>query len=123
MGSGRAAPDPVRRTARAEADCTLDDVCRAAAWLLRWGGSLCLVHRPERLTDLLCALRSHGLEPKRLREVCPTAGAAPSLVLLEARRGGRPGLAIQPPLVLRTAAGAPTAELDAIYFRTQEDKP
>lgn len=42
-----------RRTARTEETCTLEDVCRAAARLLRWGGSLCLVHKPERLTDLL----------------------------------------------------------------------
>ena len=120
-GSGRAAADPARRTARAETDCTLDDVCAAAAYLLRWGGAFCAVHKPERLTDLLCALREHGLEPKRLRAVCPAAGAAPSLILAEGRRGGRPGLSVEPPLILRTPDGAPTAEVDAIYFRGQED--
>ena len=84
-GSGALAPDGPRRTARAEVECTLEDVCRAAAYLLRWGGSFCLVHKPERLTDLLCTLRGSGLEPKRLRFVCKTAGSAPSLVLVEAR--------------------------------------
>ena len=103
--------------------CSLDDVCQAASYLLRWGGSFCVVHKPERLTDLLCALRTAALEPKRLRFVCKTAIDAPSLVLVDSRRGGKPGLIIEPPLILQTEHGSPTPEVDAIYFRTQEDKP
>ena len=121
--SGSLSGDSARRTARSEVACTPEDVCKAASYLLRWGGSFCLVHKPERLTDLLCALRENGLEPKRLRFVCKTAGSAPSLVLAEARRGGRPGLAIEEPLILQTPDGAPTPEVDAIYFRQQEESP
>ncbi len=109
--------------ARSELTCTLEDVAAAGAYLLRWGGRLCLVHKPERLTDLLTALRTHGVEPKRLRPVVRRAGDAPSLLLAEGRRGGRPGLSIEAPLILEGADGAPTAELDAIYFRTQEELP
>ena len=108
------------RAARSETGCTLEDICTAAAWLLRWGGSFCLVHKPERLADLCCALRARGLEPKRLRLVCRRAGDAPSLLLLEARRGGRPGLDIAAPLCLEDGTGRPTAELDNAYFRTKE---
>ena len=90
---------------------------------MRWGGDFCLVHKPERLTDLCCALREAGLEPKRLRWVCRTAGSAPSLLLLSARRGGKPGLAAEAPLVLQASDGGPTPEVDAIYFRQQEDMP
>lgn len=122
-GSGRMAENAALRTARAETDCTLEDVCRAASHLLRWGGSFCLVHKPERLCDLLCTLRASGMEPKRLREVCKTAGAAPSLVLAEGRRGGRPGLTAEAPLILQSAGGAPTPEVNAIYFRQQEETP
>lgn len=107
-----------RRTARTEESCTLEEVCRAAGRLLRWGGEFCLVHRPERLADLVCALRENGLEPKRLRLVCARRDRAPSLLLLGARRGGRPGLGISPPLLLENPDGSPTAELDRIYFRT-----
>ena len=121
--SGYMAKDDAIRTARSELTCTLEDVCKAAAFLLRWDGSFCLVHKPERLTDLCCALRQHALEPKRLRFVCTAAGAAPSLLLRESRRGGKPGLTIEPPLILQNSSGAPSAELDAIYFRTQEDTP
>lgn len=121
--SGHLAADAPRQTARAEVHCTLDDVCGTASYLLRWGGSFCLVHKPERLTDLLCALRTHALEPKRLRFVCKTAEDAPSLVLLEGRRGGKPGLSVESPLILQQIGGIPTAELDRIYFRKQEDTP
>ena len=118
--TGRVSPQETRSVARSEVVCTLEDVCRAAGWLLRWGGSFCLVHKPERLADLCCALRARGLEPKRLRLVCRRAGDAPSLLLLEARRGGRPGLDIAAPLCLEDGTGRPTAELDNAYFRTKE---
>lgn len=121
-GSGAAAPDAARRTARSESGCALLDVCRAAAYLLRWGGDFCAVYRPERLCDLLCALRESGLEPKRLRMVEARPGAAPSLLLAQARRGGKPGLIMEPPLRLTDETGAPTAEYNAAYFRAPEYK-
>lgn len=120
LGSGKAPPDLLRQTARGETACTLADVCRAAAYLLRWGGGFCVAYRPERLCDLLWALRENGLEPKRLRMVEARPGTAPSLLLAEARRGGKPGLTVEAPLVLADASGAPTAEYDAAYFRTKE---
>ena len=120
---GKLSDSPALQAARAELTCTVEDLCTAAAWLLRWGGSFCLVHRPDRLTDLLCALRAAALEPKRLRLVCKRPEAAPSLVLIEARRGGKPGLTIEAPLILQTPEGSPTEELDRIYFRFEEDRP
>lgn len=115
--SGKLPREAAAQSARAETACTLADICAAAAYLLRWGGALCLVHKPERLTDLLCTLRDAALEPKRLRPVCRRAGDSPSLVLLESRRGGKPGLAWEPPLVLETTEGRPTEEVERIYFR------
>jgi len=110
-GSGRRADGEARQNAREETQCTLAEVCAAAARSLRWSGGFALVHRPERLTDLLCELRGHGLEPKRLRFVTQRSGAAPSLVLIEAKRGGRPGLSIEPALVIGGE------EWDKVYFR------
>ena len=108
-GSGASAPDAVRQAAREEASCTIDDVCIAAARVLRWGGSFAVVYRPERLVDLLTSLRSHGMEPKRLRFV--QAKDVPTLVLVESRRGGKPGLTIEPPLIIGSE------EWDKVYFR------
>ena len=113
-------PQETRGTARSEITCTLEDVCRAAGWLLRWGGSFCLVHKPERLTDLLCTLRAHRLEPKRIRLVRHHAGADANLVLIAARRGGKPGVMLEPELLLFTPDGQETTDYRRIYHH-QED--
>ena len=110
-GSGKSAGGAARQTAREESQCTLSDVCAAAARSLRWGSRFALVYRPERLVDLLCELRGHGMEPKRLRFVTQDTEAAPTLALVEAKRGGKPGLTIEPPLVVGGE------EWDQVYFR------
>ena len=117
LGSGALSPDPARAAARGETDCTLAELCAAAAYLLRTGGSFCLVHKPERLADLFFALRPAGLEPKRLRKVSHRSEASPSLVLLESRRGGKAGLTVEPPLCLTDADGQESAEYRRIYHR------
>ena len=117
QGSGAVPADAERAAARGELRCTLTEICAAAAFLLRTGGAFCLVHRPERLSELFCALAAQGLEPKRLRLVCKNALSAPSLVLVEARRGGKPGLTIEPVLILQTPDGAESDELRRIYRR------
>ena len=114
-GSGVTAPDDRRAAARDERFCTLEDLCAAAKYLCRWGGSFALVHRPERLSEVFCAMTRHGIEPKRLRMVQYKAGAAPNLVLIEGRRGGKSGLSILPPLLLTDENGADTAEVREIY--------
>lgn len=116
-GSGPLSPDPARASARGETACTLEELCAAAAFLLRTGGRFALVYRPERLSELFCAMSAAGLEPKRLRLVCPRPESAPSLVLAEGLRGGRPGLRIEPPLLLTEAGGAESAEYRRIYHR------
>lgn len=117
LGAGASAPDALRAGAREERYCTLEDLCAAAAWLLGTGGRFCLVYRPERLSELLVALTGHGLEPKRLRLCCHRAESAPNLVFVEARRGGRPGLTVEPTLCLTDAQGRETEEVRRIYHR------
>ncbi|MBQ2144367.1 MAG: SAM-dependent methyltransferase, partial [Oscillospiraceae bacterium] len=108
--------------ARTEVCCTLTDAVTAARWLLQTGGSLDLVHRPERLTDVLTALRAAGLEPKRLRLVRHRADKQPSLVLIRAVLGGRPGLAVEPDCVLYEADGAPSADYRRIYHLQERNE-
>ena len=117
LGSGAVSPDEGRAAARGEVSCTLEDVCTAAAFLCRTGGSFALVHKPERLSEALCCMSRHGLEPKRLRLVCHRAELAPNLVLIEGRRGGKSGMKIEPLLVLRNADGSETDEVKRIYHR------
>ena len=110
-------PDRTRSMARSECCCTLEDVCAAASRLLTFGGRFCLVFRPDRMVELFALLRQHRLEPKRLCFVQHKPDAAPKLLLLESRKGGHPGLTVEPPLLLHHADGSDTAQYDRIYFR------
>lgn len=115
--SGYTAPDRRRASARDERNCSLSELCQAAGYLLKWGGLFTLVHRPERLSELFCCLTAHGMEPKRLRTVQHKAQSAPNLVLVEAKRGAKPGLSILPPLILANDDGTDTEEVRQIYHR------
>ena len=81
--------------ARMELHGGLEELCAAAGRLLKNGGRFALCHRPERLCDVLCTLRAHGLEPKRLKLVAHSPAHSPALLLVEAVKGGRPGLVVE----------------------------
>ena len=99
-GGGIVNSDESKRIARHETECTIDDVTKAAARLLRFGGRLCVCQRPERLTDVLMSMRNADIEPKRLRLVQQRRGKAPKLFLVEGKRGGRPGGLVTLPTLL-----------------------
>lgn len=90
VGSGKSGG-----SARSEEHCSLDELCAAAGRLTKNGGRFALCHRPERLADVICALRAHGLEPKRFKLLSHAPGYPPSLLLAEAVRRGKPGLKIE----------------------------
>lgn len=117
--SGLVSPQSARSAARTELTCTLDDVCAAASRLLRFGGRFALVFRTDRLVDLTETLRKHHLEPKRLRFVQNAAEAAPSLLLLECKKGGHAGLTVESSL-LHYVNNAESDEWRRIYFRDKE---
>ena len=114
-GHGVPSPKGHRLTARHEVACSIEDVCAAAARLLKFGGSFCVCHRPDRLVDVLEAMRRCGLEPKRLRFVHQRPWEAPWLVLAEGRRGGRPFLKVEPPLIVEGPDGSFSEEMKRIY--------
>lgn len=115
-----AVAEGARGIARAEMAATVEDFFAAAERLLQWGGRFCVVYRPERLTALLTTATHHHLEPKRLRFVQKDAFSAPSLLLLECRRGGRPGLTVEPPLLLHLPDGGESPDVQRAYFRDKE---
>lgn len=92
----------VRKTARSEECCTLQDLCVAAGWLLHTGGRFALCYRAERLTALFSALEHSGIQPKRLQLVQHSPAHPPKIVLVEGIRMGRPGLKILPTLFVDT---------------------
>lgn len=115
VGSGKVSEEAA--VARTELCLSLDQLCAAAARLLPSGGRFALVHRPERLCDIFCALRGHGLEPKRIRFVRHTAASPVCLVLIESRRGGRPGLSYEPDFIEFHPDGTETDAYRAAYHR------
>lgn len=120
VGSGFENQSEGRTIARSETMCDSDDVCAAARYLLKYGGRLCVCQRPERLADVICAMRAQGLEPKRLRLVQQRQGSVPWLVLIEGRRGGRPGIHWLPVLTVEAADGSYSPEMREIYGRYGE---
>jgi len=96
----RTSETPVRAVMRAELGCTVDELCEAAAYLLKNGGRFCVVYRAERLAELICAMSAHGVEPKRLRLVSRDASSRATLALVEGRRQGKAGLEIEPNIFL-----------------------
>ena len=113
--SGRMPSDAARELARGETALKLPELCAAASRLCRSGGRVCFCHRPERMVSLLQEMRLHHLEPKRMRLVHPFADREPNLVLIECVKGGRPRLAIDPPLVVYREPGIYTDEVLEIY--------
>ena len=78
-----------QRIARHEIMCNIDDVCRAAERLLKFGGRLCVCNRPERLSDVIFAMKNHNIEPKRLRFVSKNPDEARLLTKMQAYKVNR----------------------------------
>ncbi len=115
--SGILNPKDKTAIARHEICCTLEDVIIASRILLKDNGRLFMVHRPERLADILCLMRKHKIEPKNIRMVHPNTKKAPNIVLIEAQRDGGAFLKWEPPLYVYNDNGDYTEEIDRIYGR------
>lgn len=115
-GGGLVNLGEAKAIARHEILCTLEDVAAAAGKILRPKGRFYMIHRPHRLTDILTVLRQYKLEPKRVRFVHPYVDKPPTMVLVEAGRGGRPMVKVEAPLVIYRAPGEYTEEIYQIYY-------
>ena len=89
-------PDEPKAIARHEICTNLDGVIEAAEKVLKFGGNFFLVHRADRLCDILYKLREKKLEPKRVQFIAPSPEKAPVLVLVEAKKGASPSLKFEP---------------------------
>ncbi|MFR4414253.1 MAG: hypothetical protein ACLT4C_02690 [Butyricicoccus sp.] len=101
--AGANAPTAEKRTARQDATCSVEELAVAASFVLHTGGKAAFVFRPERLWVLLEALSRVRLVPKRMRFVHQSVQAAPSVVMVECRKGGSAeGLVVEPPLIVES---------------------
>lgn len=108
-------PNEAMRIARHEVLCKLDDVVGAAAYCLKEKGRFYMVHRPTRLGEIFACLRAHRLEVKRMCLVYPYVDKEPNMVLIEALKGGNPGMRVEKPLIVYEAPGKYTREIYDIY--------
>ena len=103
--------------ARHEIFCTLEDIIRVSARCLKPYGKLCMVHRPERLADIICLMRQERLEPKRLRFVHPSPSKTANMILIEGAKYGKPKLFLEPPIYVYSENGQYSDEINSIYNR------
>lgn len=101
--------------ARHEVFGDITDLCSAASDMLKTGGDLYVVYRPDRLIDLLTAMRESRIEPKRLCFVHPTSAHKPCLALVAGKKGGKSGCDLLRPLFLTDENGKQTPDAERIY--------
>lgn len=101
--------------ARHELYLTLQDVLKISRKVLKNDGVLALVHRPERLVDILVEMRKQNIEPKKIQYVYPRKEEESHILLIEGRKNGKPGLKILPPLYVHNMDGSYTEEIKK-YF-------
>lgn len=116
-GGGLLNPSDTKAVSRHELLCTLEDVISTSSKLLAPGGRFAMVHRPDRLADIIFLMRSYGMEPKYLRFVHPSPYKKPNLVLVRGIRGGKPQLKVLEPLYVYDETGVYSREINKIYCR------
>ncbi len=120
MGRGLLPPEGAKATARFELSATLEDVFRAGSALLKNGGHLFMVNRPDRLLQMLDACRHFHLAPARVRFMHSYLGREAKLVFLDCVKNGACQLRWEAPLILFDSVGVYSQEAKKIYNITEE---
>ena len=105
---------------RHEIMCNIEDIAKISSYLLKSNCSIYMVHRPDRLVDIIEALKKYKLEPKNIRFVYPKFNKEPNLVLIKATKCGRPFLKVEKPLVVYNDDGTYTDEILKIYSKKEK---
>ena len=108
-------PTEVKAISRHEVLCTLEDVVREGAKVLKSGGRMYMVHRPHRLIEIISAMRQYKMEPKRMCMVHPFKDKEANMVLIEAVKGGGSWLKMEAPIIVYKEPGVYTDEIYKIY--------
>ena len=108
-------PNEAKAIARHEVLCTLEDVVREAAKVLKSSGRFYMVHRPFRLAEIIRTLSAYGLELKRLQFVHPYIDKEPNMVLLECMKGAKPRVTVEPPIVVFKEPGVYHEDIVKVY--------
>lgn len=114
-GTGRISPEEKKAFARHELSLSVNDLAKIGQRALKHHGRLCMIHLPERLTEIVKIMSKHNLEIKRLRFVHSKINTEAKMVLIEAVLGGKVGLRVEPPLFIYNDDGRYTEEMEEIY--------
>jgi len=116
-GGGIVNPSDTKAISRHELFCSLEDVIRTSSKLLIPGGRFAMVHKPERLADIIYLMRTWKIEPKYLRFVHPSPYKKPNLLLIRGIKNGNPELKMMEPLYVYDENGNYSDEINRIYGR------
>ena len=105
----------IKSIARHEIMIELEDVIKIAKKLLKNGGSLCMVHRTDRLIEIIETMRKHNIEPKRLQFIYPKNDIESNLILIDGKKNGNVGLKVLAPLYVHNDDGSYTDEVLKIF--------
>lgn len=117
QNSGILNPNDKNAIARHEICCNLEDVIASSRKLLKDNGRMFMVHRPERLADILCTMREYKIEPKFIQMVHPSINKAPNIVLIGGQRDGGKFLKWMDPIYVHNQDGSYTEQIESIYER------
>ncbi len=115
-------PEAPKAIARHEIKCSLTDIIREAAKVLKPGGRFYMVHRPRRLVEIISLMREYRIEPKRIRMVHPFVNREANMVLIEGLRGGNAMMKVEAPLIVYKEQGVYHEEILEIYGKTKKKK-
>ena len=101
--------------ARHELMINLDDIVRIANKYLKNNGVFAMVHRTDRLIEIIETMRKHNIEPKRIQLIYPKVGTESNMVLIEGRKNGKVGLKVLPPLIAHEENGEYSKEVKKIF--------
>ena len=117
VGKGKTNENSRKLIARHEVKATLSDFIKVAARLLKDKGEVYVVHKPERIVDIMQEMRANKIEPKKMRLVYPYENETPSIVLIKGVKGGKKFFSVDKPLVIYQNNGEYTQDIKNIYIK------
>ncbi len=119
--SGLISDNKSKMIARHEITCSLEDIIKNTAHVLKEKGRFYMIHRPHRLVDIMTLMQAYRIEPKRMRMVYPYQDKSPTMILIEGIKYAKPDLIVEPPLYVYETNGDYTDEINEIYGRDKEE--
>ena len=105
----------IKTISRQEVKLNLEDILKVAKKILKNGKKLAMVHRPDRLIEIINIMKKYGFEPKRIKLCHPKEGMNANILLIEAVKNGKSGLKIEPALIIHNEDGSYTEEVRKMF--------